>query len=1251
MKNLQKALLSLLFVVGFSLGAFAEEDLGKPAITFHTTIYDTNGAENDFSLLFGATSSGLNQVIDIDCGYGTQEAILSAADYDNSTSSSTGTFVSCRVSAEGIVKVYIDDPSWIDWINFSGCYIDEIDLGDLTDLIYLDLSHNELKSLDLSKYTKIQSLYMSDNPFSDSPLVIGPKPLLTILELNSTLNISPDFTLTDYPGLYSFDAWACGGLTSIDASNCPDLIKLSIDGTDVATLDISKNTNLTILNICDTRITHLDLSNNTNLRELYCTHEADLNSAYKLDGLDLSHCPSLIYLFCTGNNFTTLDLTKNTGLRSVTARKNLLTSIDVSQNPDLYCLNISDNYLNFATLPEPNENWTEYAYTQRNIPANLSYKVGDVLDYSSKVLREGTETEGFLYGINEADPLSALVIDSKCYEYADGKVTFKAVPTYNGEAVDSVYMAFTNSMFTETTLKTTTFAVKDAGEFGKPIQRLYFTSEAYSGKAVKFNVGIFGASKENPKEFFVDYGDGNLVSCHATTDDATETNVNGISAGAYVRVYVDENDDVSALGISDLTLYSIDLSQLRSMHTLSLVNTGLYSIDMQWNRSLVNLTLNGNHLSAITLASEDNQSYAKNALTNVDLSNNGTTSFTWNENFTVENLNLSHNSLSELTLSKNVKIQHLDISYNNFDYLNASECSGLLSLNVDHNNFSTITLPEESVLEELVISNNNFTLATLPSHDGLAEEKYIYAPQNDYSIPAKGPSINLTEQSLEGTTVYTLKKVTGEVLTEDVDYTAKDGKFTFINTEVGKVYCEMTNPTYPAFTGDNVYKTTSIEAAGMPEYVVAEFVTPVGGEEVTLTLTSLTENNSLFVDWTGNDDLTQYELATSYKLFDATTTEGATVKVYSYDPVSNISVFSLRNATLSKMDASGLTQLICFNMTNAGLTNDQLILPESSNLNELILPGNYLTSIDLSKYRLLTYLNLADNEFTTFTLADNTNLQQLYLSENKLTEVNFGKNSNLWSIFVDGNELSTIDFSGVPNVRQTTLANNQFSEVNVTDLKQLRYLSLVGNKFTFKTLPRPYEFKNSASMAYYYGNQAELQVVSNDGIVDLSDQAYVEDSATSKVATTYTWIFGEPDYDDYDELVNEVLVQEGQEQDGEDAEYSVEDGICRFYTANDQICCVMTNDVFENLTLVTNLINTAAGVNDINVDNSESYVTVVNRTIQVCAPAGQAVNVYDVNGRQVAATTTVEGTTEIAGLNNGVYIVTLPGYVAKAMVK
>jgi hypothetical protein len=35
----------------------------------------------------------------------------------------------------------------------------------------------------------------------------------------------------------------------------------------------------------------------------------------------------------------------------------------------------------------------------------------------------------------------------------------------------------------------------------------------------------------------------------------------------------------------------------------------------------------------------------------------------------------------------------------------------------------------------------------------------------------------------------------------------------------------------------------------------------------------------------------------------------------------------------------------------------------------------------------------------------------------------------------------------------------------------------------------------------------------------------------------------------------------------------------------------------------------------------------------------------------VAATTTVEGTTEIAGLNNGVYIVTLPGYVAKAMVK
>jgi hypothetical protein len=203
----------------------------------------------------------------------------------------------------------------------------------------------------------------------------------------------------------------------------------------------------------------------------------------------------------------------------------------------------------------------------------------------------------------------------------------------------------------------------------------------------------------------------------------------------------------------------------------------------------------------------NNQNYGKNALTHVDLSYNSLSTFEWNENFTVTDLNLSHNKLSELSLSKNTKIERLNIGYNNYTYFTTADCSGLLELDVEGNQLSEITLPSESILEKLNVSNNNFTLATLPDHGDLLEANYIYAPQQEIGIPAKAPGIDLSEQDSDGNTTFTWKKVSdGSTLIEGTDYSNEDGLMRFINTEVGNVYCEITNPKFPAFTGENVLK-------------------------------------------------------------------------------------------------------------------------------------------------------------------------------------------------------------------------------------------------------------------------------------------------------------------------------------------------------------------------------------------------------------------------------------------------------------
>ena len=51
----------------------------------------------------------------------------------------------------------------------------------------------------------------------------------------------------------------------------------------------------------------------------------------------------------------------------------------------------------------------------------------------------------------------------------------------------------------------------------------------------------------------------------------------------------------------------------------------------------------------------------------------------------------------------------------------------------------------------------------------------------------------------------------------------------------------MTNTLYPGFAGEKVYKTTLIEAAGMPTNKIASFKTINQGDSVTLSLAAAKE--------------------------------------------------------------------------------------------------------------------------------------------------------------------------------------------------------------------------------------------------------------------------------------------------------------------------------------------------------------------------------------------------------------------------
>jgi Leucine-rich repeat (LRR) protein len=1255
----KKFLALLLSVISFgalSASAIGTTDLGEPIITFKTNIYDTYGSTNSFSFVIGCSSME-TQYYTVDCGNGPFEVEIEPALYDEDEEEVLGTQISCNVSSEGIVKVY-GDASLVEYFNADGCYIESIDMDALTNLDIVSLAHNELKSLDLSKFENLRAAYVTDNTFEETPFILGSNhPGLLILEMNYIGHIDQSFNLADYPELRSLDAWNVKELRFVDPTNCPNLAKLSIDGTPVQSLDLSKNPKLQILNISDSAVSSIDVSNNPILTQLYCSHESGVsNTDVKLKSLDLTNNPELVYLFCSGNDLTTLDVSNNTKLTQLHARYNHLRALDLANNSQLYSVKITYNDMDFATLPSDQSTWNEYEYLQRPMEMEKCYAVGSVIDLSSRVLREGTTTECGLASYNESyvnqstdettdDSDAITYLDNTYFSYEDGKVTLLK------ECADSVYLVFHNSELSSYDLSTAKFKIKSAADYGQPTLAVSAGTGVNQGDRVALSIGLDGASESNPRTVKVDFGNGTQVDYQVTCQEAPEeANVIGTMATSYgtLRIYTPEGETLTGLGIKDIRIYNIDLSAAPCLRNLTLSGTGLSYIDMKMNRCLTSIDLSNNNFSSISLEGV-NGNYGKNVLTKVDVSNNNLSDFTLNENMTIVDLNLSHNSFSSYTFKDVLYLEKLDFSYNKLTELDLSDCDVLADVNVANNSLSSITLP--STIQSLDIRNNNFTYATLPETSDVSLTYFAYAPQNTITIPTKAPGIDLSDYNANGKTVYTWKRSDGQAIA-DGDLTCEGGVTHFVNTNMGKVYCEMTNSEYPDFTGENVLKTSEVEAAEMPQHVIASFTTTEDNEDAILTLTAKSYGATVYVDWTGNiNDLSQYQLSTTYTIFNAKTKAGVNVKVYSYDDADELTVFSLREATLADFDGSEMHNLICLNVSDAGLT--EITLPESPNLGELILKGNSLSDFDFSKYPNLYTLIFSGNELTTADLSGNSNLQTVGLDNNKLTSIKFGEHKKLYALDLTSNEFEDIDLSGLTALQQLSLYGNKLTSFDPSKLSNLRVLYLDHNKFRFSTLPPVL----SQYKVYTYANQEEMAIEIVDNKVDLGEEASV-----NGVATTSRWFEGNPeltydeDSDDYVFTGADELIGPDDASDISRQEYDLTDGVVTFYPLTQlyPVVGVLQNEQFPDIYWYTTpiTVEAAAGVSDIAVDASEVSVKVVDHNLVVSAPAGLAVNVYNVAGVLVAkATIDNAGQAVVGPLQSGAYVVNVANLGAKVLVK
>ncbi len=240
-------------------------------------------------------------------------------------------------------KVELFDSPAISTLNLSGASaitsirmynadgITSLDTSGMPNLTELSLSNSKIKILDVTKNTLLEDLDISG--LGTETIDLSKCTKLKYLEVSwsdylTTLDVSAcnaleTISLDDLP------------LTSLKMGSKPNLTVLSITCTDITSVDISGCTALEHVNFYGSDFTTLDLSPLTKLKTL----RIDWNQS--LTSLNLKKCALLEELDCSVDDLLSLDLSGNPKLRILDCSSNRkLTSLNLSHTPLLEELDI-----------------------------------------------------------------------------------------------------------------------------------------------------------------------------------------------------------------------------------------------------------------------------------------------------------------------------------------------------------------------------------------------------------------------------------------------------------------------------------------------------------------------------------------------------------------------------------------------------------------------------------------------------------------------------------------------------------------------------------------------------------------------------------------------------------------------------------------------------------------------------------------------------------------------------------------------
>lgn len=177
-----------------------------------------------------------------------------------------------------------------------------------------------------------------------------------------------------------------------------------------------------------------------------------------------------------------------------------------------------------------------------------------------------------------------------------------------------------------------------------------------------------------------------------------------------------------------------------------------------------------------------------------------------------------------------------------------------------------------------------------------------------------------------------------------------------------------------------------------------------------------------------------------------------------------------------------------------------LTLPdETDNLTQLVIGGaEQLTTLDLSDYSALEYVDVQLCELADLDVTGCTSLNRLNVSGNQLTNLNLSKNSALTGIRANDNEIYEINLPSGKNVSVLTLYKNKLSSLDVSHFENLAILDVSDNRIEKLDLSKNNKINH---LNVSYNHLASLDLSGNENLAKVVNAPYTLLSESSNVQT------------------------------------------------------------------------------------------------------------------------------------------------------